>query len=577
MLRPQQPNAILYVMRRPTDINIMPPFQATVAFLGGIYSEYVGREILNNGVGSVSQLCLEFSGIYLIDPDVIQRYIVDQHHILNGKLYQKYFCNTREFKYLTTDWPNTLSRNGGKVNRRGIFMNDFVIGTGGKASRLQKIDELKATYETNWKYYVEYKAGMTSPIVLEVVNDPTTQELEFVTLNDGELNICGWVQIGDRVIMPPSSSAGGTIKLPEAPVDYVDIKTLESEIEQFIHSWCDVSSDYEKIAANYAILTWIYDKFYTVPYLRAMGDFGSGKSRFLDTVGGLCYRSINIAGATSAAIYRLQNMWKGTIVWDEADLKDSSTYADLVKILNLGFERGHNIPRCGQNDYNDIEVFDPFGPKILGTRNKFTDNAFESRCFTEIVQPTTRDDIPQTLNDEFHRKQIELQNKLLMFRLRCWSKLDSNAPNKMDLGDIDPRLKQIATPLAVIIEMATPNYLLKFKSDYLQSYQEGIRLDRADTEEGMVANVILDLRAKCNTLDNHITYIDIQTKLNSNYDLDLTPQKIGYIVKGLGINKVERIKIGGKMTKYFLSTDPILDKLAEKYGHNISKNEKVTA
>lgn len=59
-----------------------------------------------------------------------------------------------------------------------------------------------------------------------------------------------------------------------------------------------------------------------------------------------------------------------------------------------------------------------------------------------------------------------------------------------------------------------------------------IRSNRADIEEGMVANVVLDLREKCGIPDAHITYIDIRKKLKLNYDLDLTPQKIGYIVKG---------------------------------------------
>lgn len=536
---------------------------------------YVGREILSNAVGAVSQLCLEFSLPYYINPFAIQRCIVDHHYNRTAELYQKYSCATREYKNTTEPLPNILPHNCGEsFKEENIMKNEIVLGNDGKTSRMQKIGELKRIYEKDWKYYVENRAGMISPILLEVVKDPTTQELEFVTLHEGVPKICGWAQIGDKVIMPPSSSAGGIIKLPEMPIDYSDIKTLKSDIKSFIHSWSDVSSDYEKIAVNYVVLTWVYDKFYTVPYLRAMGDFGSGKSRFLETVGGLCYRSINIAGATPASIYRLQNVWKGTLVWDEADLKDSTTSSDLVKVLNMGFESGHHIPRCDQNNYNNVEAFDPFGPKILGSRNIFTDNAFESRCFTEIVQPTIRNDIPQILNDEFHRTQTELRNKLLMFRLKNWPILDSDAPNKANLGDIDPRLRQIASTLAVIIEMTNPDFVDGFRS-YLQSYQDGIRSDRADTEEGMLANVILDLRESI--LDDHITYINIRTELKSNYDLDLSPQKIGYIVKGLGINKLERIKVDGKMTKCFLSTDPILDRLAEKYGHKSCKKVGETA
>lgn len=444
------------------------------------------------------------------------------------------------------------------------MIDEIVFGNTGKKSWLEKIGELKKTYKEYLKHYLEYKAGMTTPILLEVVKDPTTHKLDFVTLENGEAKLCGWVQIGDRVIMPPKGSIGDAIKLPEKPVEYGDTITLEDEIRAFIHKWSDVSPDYEKIAANYVMLTWVYERFNTVPYLRAMGNFGSGKSRFLNTVGGLCYRSINISGATSASLYRLQNTWKGTMVWDEADLKDTSTSSDLVKVLNLWFEKGHNIPRCDQNDYNTVEAFDPFGPKILGTRNSFTDNAFESRCFTEIMQPTKRSDIPQDLNDDFYRKQAELRNKLLMFRLRCLSQFDSDAPNKMNLGDIDPRLRQIASPLAVIIKSANPDYLDRFKCGYLQDYQRDLRASRADTEEGIVANVILDLRSNCDG-DKKITYQDIERNLKSEYDLNLDPQKIGGIVKGLGIKNIRRAKVRGKSTRYVLSTDRVLDELAERY------------
>lgn len=448
------------------------------------------------------------------------------------------------------------------------MIGNVKFGAPGVSSRAEKIMELEDVHEEMWGQFVEYMPGMTSPFLLEVFRDPDTQTLEFVTMRDGETVICGWMEIDGRVIMPPSPKIASVIKLPGKPVEYGDITALGEEVRDFIHSWTDVSPDYEIVATIYPFHTWIYDRFHTVPYLRVQADWGSGKSRFLNTVGGLCYRAINIAGATTATIYRLQDVWKGTLVWDESDMKDSSTTADLVKVLNLGFEKGYCIPRCSKDNFNQIETFDPFGPKILGSRNAFTDNAFESRCFTEVLHETRREDIPQNINDEFHRKQAELRSKLLMFRLKYWSQLDADAPNRVDLGGIDRRLKQIASPFAVTMGLVAPDYIEGFKSRYLPAYQQCLRVNRADTEDGMVASVIVDLRNKNGS--DRITYVDIQKEVAAAYGITLTPQRIGYIVKGLGIKGVNRMRVSGRYTMYFGKDDPVIDRIAEKYGQ---KNE----
>lgn len=151
-----------------------------------------------------------------------------------------------------------------------------------------------------------------------------------------------------------------------------------------------------------------------------------------------------------------------------------------------------------------------------------------------------------------------------MFRLKHWSQLDSDAPNKVDLRGIDRRLKQIASPFAVTMEKVTPDYIGEFKSSYLPSYQQHLQANRADTEDGMVASLIAELREKRDSDD--ITYIDIQRGVSSSYGISLPLQKIGYIVRGLGIKKLLRTKVGGKWTTYFKKDDPTLSRVAAKYG-----------
>jgi hypothetical protein len=93
-----------------------------------------------------------------------------------------------------------------------------------------------------------------------------------------------------------------------------------------------------------------------------------------------------VGGAVrSAPIYRVIERWRGTAIFDEFALSKSDETTDIIQILNNGFQRGKPVLRCKDGDYNDVECFDSFGPKILATRKQFEDRALESRCITEMT------------------------------------------------------------------------------------------------------------------------------------------------------------------------------------------------
>ena len=73
----------------------------------------------------------------------------------------------------------------------------------------------------------------------------------------------------------------GVILLPNDAEEYGDEAKLLAEIQTFIHKYLDIRAEMEVFASYYVLLSWVYDKFNTIPYLRAIGDTGSGKSRFL--------------------------------------------------------------------------------------------------------------------------------------------------------------------------------------------------------------------------------------------------------------------------------------------------------
>ncbi len=321
----------------------------------------------------------------------------------------------------------------------------------------------------------------------------------------------------------------GCILLPSGVAEY-DFKTLTLEIQAFISTYLQVSEFFEKIIVYYILLTWIYDRFTVLPYLRALGDYGSGKSRFLRVIGSLCYKPLFTGGAiTPSPIFRILEMYHGTLILDEADFKDSDCHTEIIKILNNGFEKGYPVLRSEGNKTKsfDVKPFDVFGPKIIATRKRFTDKALESRCLTEEMGVCElRQDIPHTLPKEFYAQALELRNKLLLFRFQHYGK--STPDLTIETPGIEHRLKQIAIPLLSVIEDES---LKSEFLNFLQNYNRSLVNDRGFELEGTVLEVMEALAGGDDKPD--LTVGQVTDRMNQGLpdDKKFTPHRISKIIR----------------------------------------------
>ncbi len=336
-------------------------------------------------------------------------------------------------------------------------------------------------------------------IAEEIIQGEGPDAKAFFAVYDGEkITLQNAILLEDYkayVPIPVTNQAilEGAIKLPDGIDDFETVEGLIEDIKKHLHKYIDVSPEYEEISAWYIVMTWIFDKLNTLSYLRTLGDFGTGKSRFLDVVGDLCYKPIKASGAiTSAPIFRLIKRWNGTFLIDESDWKDDSEYTLIVKILNCGFERNRPIIRCNPNNAAEIEIFPTFGPKILATRRPFTDQALESRCLTETMIATSRKDIPPVLPKDFYNEQAHLRRQLLMFRFKYYRKIDQSDVDAIKLDDsIEPRLKQANISFAVIFKNI-PEMFERFVN-FLRKYQTELVSKRSETYEGLIARAIYEM------------------------------------------------------------------------------------
>ncbi len=243
--------------------------------------------------------------------------------------------------------------------------------------------------------------------ILEMVLRPAEPRTAFVLWRNGEWSTKSAITVDPFHRLVPYSPHNNLILnevvlFPSEPDEYGSEAELLAEIQAFIHRYVDVSPLFEKIAAYYSLFSWVYDGFNELPYLRLRGDPGSGKTRFLLTVGSLCYKPIFASGASTVSpLFRILDAFRGTLIIDEGDFKLSDERAEIVKILNNGNARGFPVLRSevvGNRKEYDPRAYHVFGPKIVATRGYFEDRALESRCLTEEMgQTRLREDIPISL------------------------------------------------------------------------------------------------------------------------------------------------------------------------------------
>jgi len=290
-------------------------------------------------------------------------------------------------------------------------------------------------------------------VLLEMVLRRDEGTSALILFHNGEVSEHRSVTLDGQEYVPYSPANNllthRVIALPSMVGDYETDAQLLTDVQAFIHKFVDLSPEFEEVAAHYVLMTWGYDLFNEVPYLRVRGDYGTGKSRFLLTIGSLCLKPIFASGASTVSpIFRLIDQIGGTLVVDEADFWASDERAEIIKILNNGSAQGFPVLRSEvtpQREFNP-RAFNIFGPKVVATRHPFEDSALESRCLTEVLGSRPfRSDIPVSLPESFEREAEVLRNKLLRYRFRRFA--NPLEPILNDEIGLEPRRAQILAPL----------------------------------------------------------------------------------------------------------------------------------
>lgn len=471
---------------------------------------------------------------------------------------------------------------------------------------------IRQTYDKNSSgklEEVDTLGGYIDGWLVEYLYDPEggTTKLAYRS-PEGEIGERAYLDIEGKRYYPKDPNAfveQEAVLFPSRLGPVKPTRELVGIIESYINSvylWPD--KIWPKLVSYYVLLTWVYDCFNAIPYLRAMGEAGAGKSEMMKRVGHVCYRMMTASGAnTASTFFRATEMYRGTVFIDEADLHDGGDMAnDIIKFLNLGAMKGNFISRTVEaldrngNRTFDVQPFNTYCPKLIAMRKEFKDDAVSTRSLTMQLIPREPLELKQagvrlSMNNEMRQNAREIRNMALRWRLMHWEKEIEILEDDIDL-EISSRLNQVATP---ILKLAEGDAGLKDDiRSLLRSYNSDIILTRSMTvlakvveaiwtiwitedkdhifkdkdEEiythpGDVAKIANDLMDRENALDDEED--DQQTP---NRKRGLTSPGVGrYMKNDLGLIPGGRRNTG--IAYYFKENENRLLGLAKRYGVNL--------
>ncbi len=380
----------------------------------------------------------------------------------------------------------------------------------------------------------------------------------------------------------------GFVKLASGVSEISGNRALYQQVRDYIAQYMNIPDDFLAVSAVYVLMSWVYEKFNTLAYLRVIGNFGTGKSRYLKTLGRLTYKSMNASGViNTAGIFRTTDFVRGTLIMDEADWHHSDMSSQNVKTLNAGHGKDSPAIRMKTSKLDGSMTTDAlvvFGPKILASRQRFQDEALESRCLTQFLLPIKKVSRAIDFPPESEMKAEELRNKLLAFRFANYHKTSANEDSLKNISF--PRLQQSALALTTVASNIGDDVHTEVIG-FLQRYEKSLQDNQTHDIKFDILVCITDLLkdyAKENIRkmymrnisdqfdkNNYEDYTDIKSKTNDNYNHSvirykagtISPHKVGFQVRALGIN-VQRDSEG-----YHISLPDEIQKIisiAERYG-----------
>src|SRR5262245_4215480 len=191
------------------------------------------------------------------------------------------------------------------------------------------------------------------------------------------------------------------IDLPETPiVGDALLRAVDARLRQHI-----AADDTIFTAATLWVgFAWTHDAFVHSPILLVTSkEPNSGKTTLVELLKFLVPRGLSTTEITAAALYRVIDQWRPTLIVDEADVIFKQN-DELRAVINSGWTRGSGVIRCSPETL-EPEQFSTFGPKIIGMKGLRIPDMTLSRAIALHMKRKRRSEV---VGDFMHDDDAEL-------------------------------------------------------------------------------------------------------------------------------------------------------------------------
>jgi len=423
---------------------------------------------------------------------------------------------------------------------------------GEEAKEIVKEVEEKATEKKKRRYTVGNEV-LDDGRVLELVEEDDKIKILVYNPSNGEFYTVDELETEQEIIRPYPNIP---FPLPRKPSKIDEDPTLWEDTKKLIIEYYDNPRNDEAYDVMTAAIAWSY--FYrglkaSTPFLGFLGPFRSGKTRALEVLAALCYRSMNIVDPSEASIFRLIEELKPTLIIDESQILNKNVRA----LMAAAHRYGQKIPRVidPEAGLEGIRWFDCFAFIIYATREEPPDDI---RSRTVIIH--CEKNIRRTRKKIDYEKARELRTRWLAQRLRLFEKVDVSFE---EFESEDGRVQEIISPLLRMAEIFGGEGAKITIERYGRQVESEIKnLEASSMEAELVEKLVEFVSKKGEDAPAEVSNEELLEFLNNGAEKPI------WECRGLGRRMValgfERVKLSGGKRGYKLDLD-LLWRLAKRY------------
>jgi len=365
----------------------------------------------------------------------------------------------------------------------------------------------------------------------------------------------------------------------DSRISYKIPKTAElfEEVLAEVRRFIDLD-EYRVLLAASIMLSYVQERFETVPYIYLLGDNESGKTHALLLVSYLAYRPLYGVSIPSADIFTYlgNDGFVPTIIEDEIQGIERDT--DKSKIWKSGYKKGAKVPRIKikANGEREMEHYNTFSLKFAAGEKLIKVKGLTERFIViQMIEGLPEKDY---YDEQDFRRFTKLRNKLLLWRI---NKLTDPRFAQLELPWLRGRMRELYLPLLAVLKET--RYYSIFERFVRRMIEDRVEAKR-NSFEGFLTRIVamvLKEKIKEGKSDLKIEFLDIwkeiKKELNAEESLSkpnrletdvfgtLTKQKVGRRLREVLGSKVKRERDGDKVKVYHIFKAMKLLKAIRKY------------